>query len=109
MGPFRTHRDSFKIGAMMSNSILPALGFAAISACLATGVVFAAGEEVSDAVIAEQNAALIAATQGKGYGPQAPRDLTDAAGSNDRAFGTRPMLAMATARAKAQALSIMEN
>lgn len=48
------------------------------------------GEAVSDAVIAEQQAALHAATEGQGFGPQAPRDLGNTAGSNTRAFGTAP-------------------
>jgi len=33
-------------------------------------------ETASDAVIAEQNSTLIKNTAGKGFGPQAPRDLS---------------------------------
>ena len=45
---------------------------------------------VGDDVIAAQNAALLAATEGKGYGPQSPRDLTATAGSNARVFQAAP-------------------
>lgn len=48
------------------------------------------GHAVSDDVIAEQRAALAAATEGKGYGPQAPRDLNAHEGTNHRAFGAAP-------------------
>lgn len=33
------------------------------------------GLPVADEVIAEQNAALLAAIEGKGFGPQSPRDI----------------------------------
>ncbi|WP_336079998.1 delta-class carbonic anhydrase [Thalassospira sp. CH_XMU1448-2] len=45
---------------------------------------------VSDDVIARQRAALAAATQGKGFGPQSPRDIGMMTGSNHRVFGTAP-------------------
>ncbi len=45
---------------------------------------------VADDVIASQRAALAASTDGAGYGPQSPRDLDTAAGSNARAFGAAP-------------------
>lgn len=41
-------------------------------------------------VIAAQNAALSKNTEGKGYGPQAPRDLSNKSGSNQRIFTTAP-------------------
>jgi hypothetical protein len=47
-------------------------------------------ENVSDDVIAAQRAALAAATDGAGYGPQSPRDIDAVEGSNDRAFGAAP-------------------
>lgn len=56
------------------------------SSALASGETHA----VSDAVIAEQRAALAAATDGKGFGPQSPRDIDSPAGSNSRAFGAAP-------------------
>lgn len=48
------------------------------------------GHAVSDAVIAEQQAALAAATAGKGFGPQSPRDIEAREGNNMRAFGEAP-------------------
>ena len=49
----------------------------------------AASDAVSDDVIAEQRAALAAASE-MGAGPQAPRDIDAADGSNLRSFGTAP-------------------
>lgn len=46
--------------------------------------------EVGDDVITSQRAALAANTAGKGFGPQAPRDLTSAAGQNMRSFNDAP-------------------
>jgi len=54
---------------------------------------FAAGHEasgVSDDVIKAQNAALSVATEGKGFGPQSPRDITSKVGKNARSFATAP-------------------
>jgi hypothetical protein len=48
------------------------------------------GTAVSDDVIAKQRAALAAATEGKGFGPQSPRDIDAQAGSNRRTFGQAP-------------------
>lgn len=45
---------------------------------------------VSDAVIAAQRAALATATDGKGFGPQAPRDIDAEQGRNPRSFATAP-------------------
>ncbi|WP_202984496.1 delta-class carbonic anhydrase [Thiomicrorhabdus xiamenensis] len=45
---------------------------------------------VSDEVIAEQRAALAKNTAGKGFGPQAPRDIDSKAGNNTIAFSTAP-------------------
>jgi len=45
---------------------------------------------VSDKVIAEQRAALAKNTKGKGFGPQAPRDIDSGAGSNKISFNTAP-------------------
>ena len=46
--------------------------------------------DVSDDVIAAQNATLAAAAAGAGFGPQSPRDLNLAAGSNPVDFGEAP-------------------
>jgi hypothetical protein len=43
-------------------------------------------EHVSDEIIAAQRAALEANTDGKGFGPQAPRDIDDLPGSNPIVF-----------------------
>lgn len=45
---------------------------------------------VADAVIAQQRQALLASTQGKGYGPQSPRDIESVGGSNPVVFGWAP-------------------
>ena len=47
---------------------------------------------VSDDVIAAQRAALAAATDGQGYGPQSPRDITAQEGGNGRNFSNAPDL-----------------
>ncbi|TWD33459.1 hypothetical protein FB440_11761 [Vibrio crassostreae] len=43
-------------------------------------------EAVADSVIAEQRANQSENTQGKGFGPQAPRDLGSLEGTNARLF-----------------------
>jgi hypothetical protein len=45
---------------------------------------------VADAVIQQQNAMLLKNTEGKGFGPQSPRDIAGLAGSNHRAFSAAP-------------------
>lgn len=45
---------------------------------------------VSDKVISEQRARLAANTDGKGFGPQSPRDIDAVSGSNTRLFGAAP-------------------
>lgn len=47
-------------------------------------------QAVSDEVITEQRAALAAATDGMGFGPQSPRDIDAAEGNNHRAFSSAP-------------------
>lgn len=47
-------------------------------------------ESVSDEVISAQRAALLAATEGAGFGPQSPRDINQLNGTNQRLFGTSP-------------------
>ncbi|MDH5359802.1 MAG: delta-class carbonic anhydrase [Gammaproteobacteria bacterium] len=44
----------------------------------------------ADSVIKEQRHMLAKNTDGKGFGPQAPRDIDSAAGNNHRAFNTAP-------------------
>jgi len=45
---------------------------------------------VADSVIAQQQATLAKNTEGRGFGPQSPRDLHSPAGTNSRIFGTAP-------------------
>lgn len=47
-------------------------------------------EDVADAVIADQRAALAEATRGAEYGPQSPRDIDSAAGTSTRVFEAAP-------------------
>ena len=51
------------------------------------------GEAVANEVIAKQRAALAAATQNLGFGPQSPRDIDAHDGANPRAFSTAPAIA----------------
>jgi len=44
----------------------------------------------ADSTIKAQNAALISATDGKGFGPQSPRDITAKVGKNARSFAAAP-------------------
>ncbi|NQY65321.1 MAG: hypothetical protein HRT38_16695 [Alteromonadaceae bacterium] len=46
---------------------------------------------VSDQVIAKQRNALAKNTEGKGFGPQSPRDIDSAMGKNSRTFSTAPV------------------
>ena len=50
----------------------------------------AVAKSVSDSVVADQRAALQENTAGKGYGPQSPRDIDQAYGTNLRKFGFAP-------------------
>ncbi|MCY9804832.1 delta-class carbonic anhydrase [Vibrio scophthalmi] len=47
-------------------------------------------DTVDDYVIAEQRVALQENTQGKGFGPQSPRDIDSLTGKNQRVFNTAP-------------------
>ena len=75
----------------MSKILKCATASTAVAVLFASGA-FAdsAGHGVSDEVIAEQRAALAAATAGMGYGPQSPRDIDAHDGMNHRAFSTAP-------------------
>ena len=66
---------------------------ASVIACLASTAAFAldaSPEEVADDVIAAQNAALSASSADAGFGPQSPRDLRVAEGTNPRVFSIAP-------------------
>lgn len=45
---------------------------------------------VADDIIKGQNAALVANTEGKGFGPQSPRDIAAKGGKNARSFAPAP-------------------
>ena len=47
-------------------------------------------EKVTDDLIKAQNATLSIATEGKGFGPQSPRDISAKAGKNSRTFAAAP-------------------
>lgn len=69
--------------------LLTAAGFITLSigaACAASSQV----KEASDEVVAEQRATLAKNTDGAGFGPQSPRDIDSANGSNSRNFGAAP-------------------
>jgi len=53
-------------------------------------------QTVSDEVIAEQRAELATSTEGKGYGPQSPRDINARDGINQRVFGAAPAVSKMT-------------
>ena len=55
-----------------------------------TAIAGSSGKTVSDEVVAQQRAALAKNTDGAGFGPQAPRDIDNLDGSNNRAFGSAP-------------------
>ncbi|GKT12096.1 MAG: hypothetical protein ISEC1_P1071 [Thiomicrorhabdus sp.] len=48
------------------------------------------GKAVADSVVAKQRAALAINTNGKGFGPQSPRDIDVVAGTNTRLFSDAP-------------------
>ena len=47
--------------------------------------------EISDKVVSEQRSKLAENTNGKGFGPQSPRDIDAPAGSNPRLFSAAPL------------------
>ncbi len=56
-----------------------------LTACAGSG-----HDNVSDSVIKKQRTMLEKNTDGKGFGPQSPRDIDTIEGSNDRAFSAAP-------------------
>lgn len=67
--------------------------FTATTVALTSTVVLAGDQgmkQVGDDVIATQRAALAASTDGAGFGPQSPRDLSTMTGENNRSFGAAP-------------------
>lgn len=79
-----------KLRSVMNRSIALAM-----VAALNLGTAFAADEHghhqhADMSVIEAQNAELLKNTEGKGFGPQSPRDLSRSAGSNKRNFMPAP-------------------
>jgi len=72
----------------MTDLKFPILTAAAASLFL-TGVAYSAGT-VSDEVVSGQRAALAKSTKDAGFGPQSPRDIDAAAGTNPRSFNAAP-------------------
>ncbi|WP_321277469.1 delta-class carbonic anhydrase [Thiomicrorhabdus indica] len=64
-----------------------------ITACQSTPHHEHSSAPVSDQVIADQRAALAKTTEGKGFGPQAPRDIDSKVGNNTIAFSDAPVSA----------------
>ena len=63
-----------------------------VPVCLSMSAWAAGGatDAVADDVLKGQNAALATATDGKGFGPQSPRDLGAKVGKNARSFASAP-------------------
>jgi len=61
-----------------------------IAAAFSLHAFAASTENVADSVIAEQKMNLAKNTDGKGFGPQSPRDIDAMVGNNDRSFGKAP-------------------
>lgn len=70
-------KSNLKVSLLAMSILFPAL-------------TFAASDQVSDDVIAAQRAALEISTNGKGYGPQSPRDINSAMGENVISFDSAP-------------------
>ena len=73
------------------NSFKLLFSFVAISMAISAFAKEHRSDGVSDDVIKAQNNALVSATEGKGFGPQSPRDITAKAGKNARLFATAPV------------------
>lgn len=69
---------------------LKALSLGLASIGLIGTAIAASDKMASDADIAKQRATLASSTDGAGFGPQAPRDIDSAAGSNQRIFEAAP-------------------
>ncbi len=74
----------------MTLNSTPLIVTTAMISILGSGLLANGSEAVKDAVIAEQRATLASATEGKGFGPQAPRDIDAVAGTNPRIFEKAP-------------------
>lgn len=75
---------------MQKKLLVIALSGMVLQGCATTGESHKVTGPVTDQVIADQRMALAKNTDGKGYGPQAPRDLDAKAGTNARLFNEAP-------------------
>ena len=73
---------------MKSHSIYTAVGLVVVSSIAIAAQPSAS--TVSDEVVKKQRAQLAKNTDGQGFGPQSPRNIDDAVGTNTRAFGNSP-------------------
>lgn len=72
-------------------SLFPKLTVCAVAAIVGATLAHSNQQEsVSDDVISAQRAALLAAAENTGFGPQSPRDIDQLDGVNKRLFGTSP-------------------
>ena len=76
--------------ALATSALLVAPAFASDHGHGGSEEMHAKHAAVSDKVIAEQREALAKNTEGKGFGPQTPRDIDSAAGHNKRIFSRAP-------------------
>lgn len=74
---------------LMKNATLAVLATIALNPIQA---IASETDDVSDEVIATQRAALETNTNGKGYGPQSPRDIDLLSGENSILFDTAPLV-----------------
>jgi len=75
---------------MKTNIIALAVAATLIPLTACAGSTGSGHDNVSDKVIAKQRAMLEKNTDGKGFGPQSPRDIDTIEGTNDRAFSAAP-------------------
>ena len=74
----------------MKYHILTATIWAMLSSHVYSTNIHASSENVADSIISGQRAALAQNTDGKGFGPQSPRDIDNLTGDNHRTFGLAP-------------------
>lgn len=77
----------------MRSKLFKIMGLSTVAAVSLSAASFAADPgagEVADSVIEAQRAALAENTKGFGFGPQAPRDLEQTSGNNQRSFASAP-------------------
>lgn len=86
--PDKSDPDKITGGIMKKNGVYAAIGIALISTVAIAKQ--SSNTVVSDDIIKKQREQLSLNTDGKGFGPQAPRDIDNIKGSNTRSFGSAP-------------------